>query len=373
MLILLPYIFVNSVTISDVVRKDTNFYYRQFQTYPSKLATLEYSMKFNITKINHQCSIGNCNVFFDVYTTEHDKNVKTNCSNDSFGQLRNENLCVPLRPRYKPYRSTSCKLDDVHSDMIHCKGKTTIQDYKARHYGFSFGYKSDASVKPPLAGFWYNFTISRQSNKTQCLPFPHHISGIMKECTVFYNHMSLPNMIGNHHINPQNIHTSVFEVYAAIDLILYISSQLPTGGCHKYLKELLCRIIFPECDQTQNHVIHICKETCSEFLSSCLRPFQTFLLSSHFSQLEEWSKIMYANIFDEMDCNYLPSVDDKISCYYKPVTCNSPPNVTNARIIDGIMLKLCLCLRMFKRNISDGREQHSDLSVQWKVVQNTKV
>ena len=39
-----------------------------------------------------------------------------------------------------------------------------------------------------------------------------------------------------------------------------------------------------------------------------------------------------------MDCNYLPSVNDPIPCYYKPVTCDLPPNVTNARISNGIKL-----------------------------------
>ena len=222
--------------------------------------------------------------------------------------------------------------------MLHCEGKTTIQDYKPRHYGFSLSYKCSAPVKPSLVGLSYNFTIYGESNRTQCLPFPQQITRITKECMEFYNHMSLPNMIGNHDMNPQNIYTTVFELDEALDIILYISSQSPTGDCHKYIKEVLCRIIFPQCDKAQNHVLHICKETCSELLHSCLKQFQTFLHSSHFSQIGEWSKVKEANLSAEMDCDYLPSVNDPITCYYKPVMCDPPPNVTNARIIDGIVL-----------------------------------
>ena len=131
------------VTISDVVTTDTTFYYRRFETFPSTLATLDYSVTFNLTKIKHQCTRGRCTVFLDIYTTDYDKNLKTNCSNDGFGQLRNENLRTPLRPRSTPYRFTVCKLDEKESDVLYCEGKTIIQDFKPRHYGFSFSYKCD--------------------------------------------------------------------------------------------------------------------------------------------------------------------------------------------------------------------------------------
>ena len=172
-LIVLPNTAADSVTISDVITKDTSFYYRKFQTVPSQLATLEYSVIFNITKIIHRCGSGICKVILDIYTTEQDKNFLMNCSNDPFGQLRNENLRTPLYLRHKPYRFTTCKLDELDPDMLHCEGRTIIQDYKPRRYGFSFGYDCDISTKPSLIGLSYNFTIFRQSNRTQCLPFPH--------------------------------------------------------------------------------------------------------------------------------------------------------------------------------------------------------
>ena len=40
------------------------------------------------------------------------------------------------------------------------------------------------------------------------------------------------------------------------------------------------------------------------------------------------------NVRDEVDCDYLPSFSSAIPCFYKPVTCDPSPNVTNARMIN---------------------------------------
>ena len=332
-LFLLPNMVTNKVTISDVVTTDTSFYYRRFQTFPSKLATLEYSVMFNLTKVKHQRCAKGCNVILDIYTTECDKNLNTNCSKDGFGQLRNENLWTPLHLRYHPYRFTICKLDQKDSDMLHCEGRTTIQDYIPRKYGFSFGYECHFTAKPLLVGLWYNFTISEQTNNTQCL-LMEDLPENMKECLSFYNHMSLPNMIGHHDMDSIRRYRSNFHVIEVF--ISYISLQLPTGGCYKHMKEVICRVVFPQCDHSRNQMLQICKETCFLFLNSCLK-FLKQVLHSYLKNapFEHWRKYADKNISDEVDCNYLPSLNDSIPCYYKPVTCDPPPNVTNARIING--------------------------------------
>ena len=93
---------------------------------------------FNRTSINRHCDADGCKVtcVLDVYTTEYDKNLQTNCSKDVFGQLRNGNLNTALDLRDKPYRFTTCKLDKKNSDILHCEGKTIIQDYIPRKYRF---------------------------------------------------------------------------------------------------------------------------------------------------------------------------------------------------------------------------------------------
>ena len=331
-LIFLPNIVTNSVTtIFDVVRKDTNFHYRLFPTFPSKLATMEYCLSFNITKINNHCGGGVCTVILDIYTTGHDKNLFMNCSNDGFGQLRNENLQTPLYLRYKSYRFTTCRMDDLNSDMLHCEGKTTIQDYKPRRYGFSFGYECHIAVKPSLIGLSYNFTIYVQSNKTKCLPFPQ-IPGTIEQCTKFYDHISLPNMIGDPDVKSAQM--SMAGLHGYYPIFSDILSQSPTGGCYKHMEEFFCRSFVPECDHVANLVIYICKETCLEFLYSCFNYLQRIFSLYVTKKFRISKKITDKNILDLVNCNYLPSVNDPIMCYYEPVTCDPPPNVANARMIN---------------------------------------
>ena len=109
-----------SLTVSDQIGTNTNFYFRRLNVFPSKLATIEFSVNFNTSDIAVKCVHGKqpCRVYIDIYTTKDDANLKTNCSNIDYGQLLNEDLHSPLRPG--SYRFTTCKLDDVDSDMLHC-------------------------------------------------------------------------------------------------------------------------------------------------------------------------------------------------------------------------------------------------------------
>ena len=331
LLFLLSNVVSTRVTISDVVTTDTSFYYRQFETFPSKLATLDYSVTFNMTRIKNECDTKVCNVILDIYTTKRDRNLETNCSNDGFGQLRNENLRTPLKLRYSPYRFTSCKLEDMNLDMLNCEGRTDIQDYIPRKYGFSFGYECEASIKPSLVGLSYNITISGQSNETQCLPIPKNLPEI--SCHEFYDYMSLPNMIGDPDFSSVQRWASRFHTYQAF--LSYILSQIPTGGCYKHLNEVFCRIVFPECDEVVNQVIHICKETISDIADACAQNAMTVIqvISSHLN-IKDFEKFK-RNVKSILSAVYLPSVKDPIPCFYRPVTCDPPPNVSNARIING--------------------------------------
>ena len=219
--------------------------------------------------------------------------------------------------------------------MLHCEGRSSIQDYKPRHYGFSFGYECRISVKPSLVGLLYNFTISGQSNKTQCLGTPQNLSEI--NCTGFYDYMSLPNMIGDPDVVSVEKWASGFKKYGAF--VAYVLSHLPTGGCYKYMKELFCRIVLPQCDPVENQVIPLCKETIRDVLHGCLKPVEAFIevlsSSSTLKLFNQWTTLVDRNISADVDSDYLPSINDPIPCFYKPVTCDLPPNVTNARIIDG--------------------------------------
>ena len=170
----------NVGTLFGQIETDTKFYYRKLSKFPSKLAEIKYSIRFK--KIDRSVSL-------DIYTTENDLNLKTNCSNNVYGQLMNENLHTPKRPRSEPYRFTTCKLDDSNSDMVHCEGKATIQDYKPRNYGFSFGYPCGYLVKPSLHELSFNITITGQTNKTTCTKVPAVKDGFFN-CHQLYTYTS---------------------------------------------------------------------------------------------------------------------------------------------------------------------------------------
>ena len=129
--------FGSSLTVIGHIDDDSKFYYREFLTFPSVVATIKYYIKYNYTAATLQCPL--CVPSLDIYTTKSDANLDRNCSIDVFGQLRNEDLHTPLKPKGKLYRFTNCTADS--DGIVHCYGEAKIQDYIPRTYGFSFGYR----------------------------------------------------------------------------------------------------------------------------------------------------------------------------------------------------------------------------------------
>ena len=250
----------SDVTVLGQIKEETGFYYQRFSEFLSKMATIEYTITFNKTNIDLHCVNGaKCTVRLDIYTSQEDQNFRTNCSNNGFGQLRNENLHPPLKLRHKPYRFTKCALDDTDSDILHCKGGTTIQDYIPRNYGFSSGYHCREPARPSLRGLSFNFTISAQTNETRCTNLPNRNGGFL-ECQEFYSYTSLPNLIGDlqKHIVDDWMHSNAASTIVGL---IFSSNR---HFCYKYLNELVCRIAYPECSPIKEQVIQVCKETCNE-------------------------------------------------------------------------------------------------------------
>ena len=103
-----------------------------------------------------------------------------------------------------------------------------------------------------------------------------------------------------------------------------------------------CRILYPKCDLDEEitNITHPCKETCDQFFEACSENIMMGLnilhkMGSHFSR--GWRIDKLSDVKDKLsNCSYLSSVNGLIPCFYKPVTCESPSNVTNARIINGV-------------------------------------
>ena len=315
-------------TVFGQIKTDTGFYYRKLSEFPSKLAKIQYDITLNKTNIELHCANDEiCLVRLDIYTTEDDQNLRTKCSNNVYGQLRNENLYTPLR--HGTYRFTTCKLDDVDSDLLHCKGRITIQDYKPRQYGFSFGYPCHELVRPSLVELSFNFTILAQSNRITCIKTPKNSNRFFK-CHEFYDHTSLPNFIGDldqHDVQnwmASNEAFTIFELFSSSEGLF----------CYKYFRELMCRVSYPECNPSEKLVIHICRATCYEFVEACLKNVISTMetrvyKSTRTSFIRRGREPIYLG--DEVDCDYLPFINNSTTCFYKPVTCDPPPNVTNAR------------------------------------------
>ena len=187
-----------SLTLIGHIDDDSKFYYREFLTFPSLRATINYYIKYNYTATELQCPL--CVPSLDIYTTKSDANLDCNCSIDVFGQLRNENLHTPLKPKGKLYRFTNCTVDSY--GIVHCRGETKIQDYIPRSYGFSFGYRcrtyDEKRANRSLKGLQYNMTIYGQTNDTKCISMAlYGFSDEIRICSRLYSQTSLPNLVGN--------------------------------------------------------------------------------------------------------------------------------------------------------------------------------
>ena len=330
-----------NVTISDHIETDKTFYFHKLSLLSSKLATIDYSVNVNVTDIGIKCVEYKTCLYLDIYTTEDNQNLKTRCVTNIYGQLRNENLHIPMRltdmPNLinpgSPDKFNKCKMDDDDSSIIFCTGRITIQDYLPRNYGFSFGYDCAYSNKPSLRGLSFNISIFGQTNETICTNITEVKDGFF-QCHKFYSQASLPNMLGD--LSADDVHGWMGSS-AISTVIALMFSATEDGLCYKHASEILCHGFYPRCDSVKEQIIHPCKETCDEFFEAC-----TENILSGYEQLMSFNGSQFGGgwrfdkLSESLNCTYLPSLNDPFDCVYKPVTCEHPPGVDNARIINYI-------------------------------------
>ena len=69
-----------------------------------------------------------------------------------------------------------------------------------------------------------------------------------------------------------------------------------------------------------NQIIPPCKEMCYDYLNVCGN-----VSDNQFGIWKHWKHI---------NCNYLPSMDKNVSCFYEPIGCRRPPPaVKHARVV----------------------------------------
>ena len=294
LLLLLKLHQVTTVMYSHTISEDTTWYYQQLTTEPSLIVEIEFSIV---------CIHAKHSFKYDLYKTKDHINIEKKCSFQANGQLHNEHLWVPLRSGN--FKENVCLKDK--NGLLHCTGKTVIQDFKPRRISFSFGKACEYTDEALLKGLSFNISVSGQRNKTDCVPLYNRN---MLNCVKFYPFASFPNLFGS-------------QQQEALDMaeeMVLVSNQGPVG-CYKFLLEMSCYLFIPKCDVTRRVTIPPCRETCWDFINGCLGVAQKLFKDNALKTF--------------LNCNYLPAVGSDIKCFYKAVTCEPPPKVPHGKIEDG--------------------------------------
>ena len=288
MLVILNIKYVATIRYSHTITEDKAFYYKQLTTFPSLIMEVEFSILCidNSLKLN-------------MYATRDNINLRRNCSVQHYGQLFNEDLWFPLRSG--SYRHYVCLKKD--NGLLHCTGKTVIQDFKVRNLSFSIGYYCD-HPKASIKGLSFNISVSGQRNKSNCVPLN------TTSCSKFYSFASFLNLLG---FKLQEAWYNGGTLWKIVPVF---------RGCYKFLREMICHLYIPKCDVMRSLTIPPCRENCWDFQKGCLGILKKMV--NYTGTHKTW-----------LNCNYLPKKGSSDQCFYRAVNCNVPPRIPNGKIEGG--------------------------------------
>ena len=287
-----------------------------FPVPPSKRAIIQVDVSYPISSVRMQ----GYNPMIGIYTAKDHIKFNKQCTRVGYSQLGNQNLHRPIRLDESDIRPPKCLKEGL--DTIHCTGNITVQDYIPRNF-FSFGFYCNDIAVSSLKGLFYNISIHEQSNDTNCISLPRKMKDA---CSGFYQHGLLPDLIGVDDVLTIARH---WESFSAVLTIL-------KGLCYQHMSEFGCYVVMPKCDPVSRQVMHPCREMCHDLRTACSKivlnkntvslplPFVSFV-----------DKNITFDVADAgFDCDYLPFLKGDIPCFYKPVTCGSPPLVENAAMVN---------------------------------------
>ena len=300
------------------VTKNVTFFYRKLPVAPSTSSIIEFTISYI------QRSVGIKYSRMGIYTAYPKENIDKRCYYTQYGQLRNEDLYSSLG--VGNHKRSVCYLSGADKSTVTCQGRVNIQDFMPRNFYLCFGFECGSEPGDSLQGLIYNISFTQQSNETSgCIDY-YSIVSDTKPCRTFYKETSLPNLIGNVRINHFQQYFKQFEIYEAL--------AFGDGTCYQHLWEVICYIVLPKCEPVTEQVVHPCREMCWNFVEGCWQKFQDTLQGIDTRFLTDSHKFLLSlSLSDKVqiiDCDYLPSSNGNISCFYKPVTCDSPPDVTNS-------------------------------------------
>ena len=311
-----------SLHISDVITENSTFYYRILPVSPSVRATIEFRISYL------RSSFKETHPVMGIYTAYPKVNIEKHCSYIQYGQFHNGKLHSFLR--IGEYETTTCAL--VGTDTVNCRGRVNVHDYIPRNFYLSFGFPCDRLRTTSLLGLKYNISFTRQSNDTTgCTNYS--VQRNTEVCSRFYKEASVPNLVGGEKVKDI---VKYLKKSMALEALAFVD-----GTCYQHIWEVACYTALPKCDTDAHRVMHPCREMCYDLVNGCWKKLKSLLgrMGSEFRYNNHnfYKTYIYSrNIFQEVGCNYLPSVNDSIPCFYKPVTCDSPPDVTNGtRILNA--------------------------------------
>ncbi len=329
---------VHTLDLSVTGRTDTdsNFHWVRISKFPSTLITIQFSML---------CYLRKSSVKMEIWTTDFD-GPRNNCTDSELKQFASNHLQIDCQHKDDPHEDyeTQCKEISQHPEgwpMLHCTGVLTIQDFKPRIYSAAFLFRCVRLEEHPdlkLFGLEYNFTVLHQSNITECVEIDFSKSLAYLTDKYKYTHTSLPNLVGS--MKWDEVQNWLDFIHMA-DLVGANSrGQITTemSKCLGYAGELIYRVVVPRCEPQSRAVEHPCREMCHEFLRGCHEHIELA-----FCNFEQRKKVTQAHIncshIDKeevernvFDCDYLPSTTTD-ACFYKPILCETPRNVTNAVVV----------------------------------------
>ena len=177
-----------TTSISGEISDDITFFHKTFPVPPSIRAIIE-------VDVYHHESMRRTYPILGIYTTDYHINLRKQCTDTMYGQLGNKYLHSGITTYTGDSGCLKCKEDSTN--ILHCTGNITIQDFIPRKFSFSFGFFCD-SIKAlsSLKGLVYNISIEDQGNETKCFQFPRNHS-----CYRYIQHQVYPSLMGPTGVN----------------------------------------------------------------------------------------------------------------------------------------------------------------------------
>ena len=290
-------------SVVGTINDNTTWFLSNLSVRPAMTASLEYHVQYPDVE-----GLARPIITF-YYNGQNSPNFDSQCETDLYGQLRNEDLAVPLNEDYR--EKFICYKED---SIWYCSGKTKIQDFEPKSYSFSFCNECGKKSTANLNHLWYNVTIYDESNKTSCVDLNMAQGQGIDRCERSYQYAAIPNQIGY-----TDLDTAMFQLGEAQKILDEIIDLVTHNSCPKEFYQVLCLVTLPECLPKVNQIVLPCREYCESMLDKCLKMEALAKLVEKFA----------------LNCQYLPSHNDNAQCFMKVDVCGPPPEINHGFILEG--------------------------------------